>query len=833
VILRRGFTAAAFGSVCAVVALTIGCAQTPPAASREGSAGKVAAAASTPTPSSKATPYPSSPTSTSESPPASVAETRPVEALALEEALRARLRVPSKTLDIDLAMFGDDFFGTKPEDVRFTDDGRSVVFRWKRFDERRVGIYVHDLATGATTRLPDDDAGPRFGALDRARRRRLVVKGLAVVLESFEAGARETVVATFASRPSDARFDATETAALCVVDDVLWRAPLDAPGLAAVFRCEDGPQKRRGVEDPPTDSRAARLKAELAARERALFRSVHEALEREAAATRPVRRDDVELPVYASPPGTRASIASWSPKGDVVAVRIATPPAVPPRDDVVPHVVTKSGYLETKSARAKAGDAIGETAYALYDISRRAAVVVAPPPEPSGLRLGPPVWSDDGAWCVVEGRSFDREHRLILRVDVATGETTPLIHDRDDAWVLGRGFGFVPGSSLYAFASESTGFRSIHLVDVSTGARRTLGSGGFEVDEPWFSADGSSILAVASIDGPFTREIVRFDVATGEAMRLTADGGLKEIAVSPDGSVLAEVFSKPNVPWELRIRRTDAFDSPRVVTESPSPAFSGYDWVAPPIVPIEGEGGVFYARFFEPKGGARGGPGAVFIHGAGYLQNVHDGWSRYSREYAFHHLLSERGFAVLDIDYRGSSGYGRDFRAAVKGRVGDLDALDVVAAARHLVEREGCDPRRLHCYGGSYGGFLTLMALFKHPGVFLSGAALRPVTDWSHYNEGYCANLLDDPLDDVAVYRAASPITFASGLRDRLLICHGLVDDNVLPHDTIRLAQRLIELRKSDFEVMLYPSESHAFEDPASWSDEYRRILALFSRPPR
>jgi dipeptidyl aminopeptidase/acylaminoacyl peptidase len=759
------------------------------------------------------------------------AETRPVEALEIEDALRARLAEPMARLDLDLAMFGDDFFGERPSDVRFTDDGARVVFSWRRPGEKRTGTFVYDLAARTLVRLADSDAGPRRGVRDRAGKRRLAIKGRAVVLENVD-GSSSVELGRFPQAPSGATFSADEQAAFVAVGASIWRLPTAAPGARALLTFADGRRIDRAAP-PPTDSRAERLREEFTARERALFRTLFEREERAKAETRPKHADEAEVPSYAAPDGFEIGGPTISPRGDFVAFSLSKPASVRPREDRVPHFITKDGYLETPDARAKAGDALDEARTVFVAMADGKSVDLRLPADPPRLSARGVFWSDDGAHCVVEARSFDRSSRLILRVDPATGETSVLARDDDAAWVLGSGLGFVPGSSSYAYLSERTGFRALHVVDVATGATRLIGSGGYEINAPWFSPDGSYALAVAAPNTPHTREIVRFDLATGEAQPLTADGGLREIVVSPDGSTVAEVHSYAARPWELFVRTRDAFDRPVRVTESPSPAFASYRWRSPPIVRVESEGGSFPARLYEPASGGRGGPGVVFIHGAGYLQNVHDGWSQYPREYAFHHVLAERGYTVLDIDYRGSAGYGRDFRAAVKGRIGDLDAFDVVAAARHLVAREGCDPRRIHCYGGSYGGFLTLMALFKHPGVFCSGAALRPVTDWSHYHEGYTANLLDDPLDDVAVYRAASPITFAAGLADRLLVCHGLVDDNVLPHDSIRLAQRLIELRKTDFEVMLYPWEPHGFVDAASWSDEYRRIFELFERPPR
>ena len=105
---------------------------------------------------------------------------------------------------------------------------------------------------------------------------------------------------------------------------------------------------------------------------------------------------------------------------------------------------------------------------------------------------------------------------------------------------------------------------------------------------------------------------------------------------------------------------------------------------------------------------------------------------------------------------------------------------------------------------------------------------MLPVTDWAHYNHGYTANILNEPVNDSIAYRRSSPLYFAEGLKDHLLICHGLVDVNVHVQDVLRLNQRLIELGKDNYEIALYPLEDHGFVEPSSWTDEYKRIYRLF-----
>ena len=258
-----------------------------------------------------------------------------------------------------------------------------------------------------------------------------------------------------------------------------------------------------------------------------------------------------------------------------------------------------------------------------------------------------------------------------------------------------------------------------------------------------------------------------------------------------------------------------------------------YKWVEPKLVTYRArDGAEVFARLYTPEmvGATRhpGRPAVIFVHGAGYLQNAHRYWSSYYREYMFHHLLASRGYVVLDPDYRASAGYGRDWRTGIYRHMGGKDLEDVVDGAKHLVSAERVDARRIGVYGGSYGGFITLMAMFTTPDVFAAGAALRPVTDWAHYNHGYTSSILNEPQGDAEAYRRSSPIYFAGNLKGALLICHGMVDVNVHFQDSVRLAQRLIELRKENWELAAYPVEDHGFEQETSWADEYKRILKLF-----
>jgi dipeptidyl aminopeptidase/acylaminoacyl peptidase len=222
-----------------------------------------------------------------------------------------------------------------------------------------------------------------------------------------------------------------------------------------------------------------------------------------------------------------------------------------------------------------------------------------------------------------------------------------------------------------------------------------------------------------------------------------------------------------NKPWELFVMRMKAWSQDETGYELLNTEFKSYQWRDPEVIIFKArDNSNVYARVYKPK--APNGAGVIFVHGAGYLQNAHKWWSNYFREYMFHNLLADKGYTVLDIDYRASSGYGRDWRTGIYRHMGGKDLTDNLDGAKYLVDNLNIDSRRIGIYGGSYGGFITLMAMFTTPDVFAAGAALRPVTDWAHYNQGYTGSILNIPHLDSLAYAKSSPLYYAEGLKGAL-----------------------------------------------------------------
>ncbi|HEX5736485.1 MAG TPA: prolyl oligopeptidase family serine peptidase [Blastocatellia bacterium] len=450
------------------------------------------------------------------------------------------------------------------------------------------------------------------------------------------------------------------------------------------------------------------------------------------------------------------------------------------------------------------------------------------------VQLFQPLWSEDGTKAVMLARSADNKDRWILALDPATGKTRPIVTLHDDAWIDGPGaftIGWMRDNQHIYFQSERDGYAHLYTVSFDGGEPRQLTSGKWEVTGVQMSDDKTRFFLTTSEVHPGERHLYMMSEGGGERTKITSSPGNNQAFVSPDERALALIYSYSNRPPEIYVQEMRAGASAVKVTSSPAPEFWNYKWIEPEIVTFTArDGASVYARLYKPKTFKRGGPAVIFVHGAGYLQNVHRWWSNYFREYMFHHLLMENGYMVIDVDYRASAGYGRDWRTGIYRHMGGKDLQDHVDAARWLVSAHGVDPKRIGIYGGSYGGFITLMALFTEPDVFAAGAALRPVTDWAHYNHPYTSNILNTPQRDTEAYKRSSPIYFAQNLKGALLICHGMVDTNVHFQDSVRLVQRLIELRKENWELAVYPVEDHGFVEPTSWADEYKRIFKLFSR---
>jgi dipeptidyl aminopeptidase/acylaminoacyl peptidase len=781
-------------------------------------------------------------------------------------------------LTIDNIMRGPGLAGYEPERPRWSPDSERVYFEWKQATDKQdapMDTYVVNRDGSGLRKLTPEEARnapPADG--DVSRDKLLTVSGRNgdIFLYDNASGAVRRVTKTTESetnprflrdgkriaftRDGNLYVMPLETGLLEQLTDIRPAAQPDAAPTPAGGRGQSG--RGRGPQAAATTGAGAARGSES---QEYIKKEQKELLE--AVRERAARREEDEARRKSEEPArkpftlqARQNVREMRLTPDEKYVIAAISEAGGAKNAVVPSYVTESGYTEDLPSRSFVGDAQSRPRLAIVSVETGEVKWVdhgqkrAPSAPPAGenaaqpartpqeqdreIQLGMPVWSEDGTKAVLMGRAADNKDRWIFALDAATGKTRALATDHDDAWVDGPGattLGWMKNGREVYFQSERTGYSHLHAVAFEGGEPRALTSGKWEVLNARQSKDKSKFYLTASAEGPFENHLYAMDAEGGPLTRVTEAPGKHEAVVSPDDRWIADIYSYTNKPPELFIQENRPKAAAKKVTTSPAPDFSRYAWLDAPIVMVPArDGAKVPARLFKPAGFKKGGPAVIFIHGSGYLQNVTRSWSSYFREYMFDHILMERGFLVIDVDYRGSAGYGRDWRAAIYRHMGGKDLDDIVDAAKYIAAEHGVDPRKIGMFGGSYGGFLTLMGMFTKPDVFAAGAALRPVTDWAYYNQGYTADILNLPQSDAEAYRESSPIYFAGGLKGALLICHGMVDTNVHFQDTVRLAQKLIELRKENWEVAMFPVENHGFVEPSSWADEYKRILKLFER---
>ena len=567
----------------------------------------------------------------------------------------------------------------------------------------------------------------------------------------------------------------------------------------------------------------------------------------------------------------RIAHTSLSPAGDKLLVSITSAKSSRDKTDIMPNYITKDGVIAAEKVRARVAnnrqyqeqlfilDLVTGTQQALsysslpgfdedvlasvkaenyaregkkYQSEKKARNIHV-------LQMYNPIkWSNDGQHLAVMLEAWDNKTRWLTTVDFDGNKLITQHKLGDEAWVNWsfNEFGWVnidDKASLY-YLSEETGYSHLYLKGLNTKAVK-LTAGKFEVSNVTPTKDNQRFIFKANKKHPGIYEIYQVDLAK-KLTALTDLGGKNSYAISPDESKLLIEHSTVTMPPELYVKTLESIkgtDAAKRITHTVSKAFLAMPWAAPTVVaiPSSKQKEPIYSKVYLPKNfdkTATKNRAVMFTHGAGYLQNSHLGWSGYFREYMFHSMLVQQGYVVIDMDYRASAGYGRDWRTAIYRHMGKPEVEDMRDGVNWLIENANVDADRVGTYGGSYGGFLTLMSLFTDPDLFASGAAIRLVSDWAYYNHGYTSNILNTPEDDAIAYERSSPIYFAEGLNKPLLINAPMVDDNVFFEDTVRLVQRLIELEKENFETAIYPVEPHGFVQPSSWLDEYRRIYKLF-----
>jgi dipeptidyl aminopeptidase/acylaminoacyl peptidase len=785
--------------------------------------------------------------------------------LAVLAALLALPVAASTPVTLDQAMAHPDWIGTPVESAWWSWDGKQVLFKQKRTGSPLRDIYQTGAQAGLNKARKVEDA--ELARLDaalvvynRERTRAAFVRNGDLFERDLKNGELVQI-----SRASGVAINAVQYGAdgrsvqFRIGDDwASWDRASRLVSPIAVARAAKEP----GAQDPDA-LRDMQLRLIATLKRQKDERDVNRARAEEERRADPTR---APAPIYL---GDKLSIAATHLSPDGRWLLVVTGPkdgGDKGRVGKMPRYVTESGYEETSDERTRVGrnsprphglKLVNLLTREVKDLSfdvlpgvnvdplaaMRAERKLDPLKGNRAVKIGfdgeNVVWSANGANAAVMLRSVDNKDRWIATVDLPRAALKPVHRLSDQAWVNfdSSEFGWLPDNSTLWYLSEETGYSHLYTLDAS-GRTRAVTGGKWEASDVAWSLDGGTAWLLCNRKTPGAYEVCAVSAKDGAregAIREVSQlgGGVEDFRLSPDQRKLLVRYSGPYLPPQIATLPSSGGEAVKL-TDTRSAEFKAHDWIQPQFVAVPSTHGAgpIWSKLYRPVQLEPGKqyPLVMFVHGAGYLQNVSHRYTPYFREQMFHNLLVQKGYVVLDMDYRASKGYGAGWRSAIYRQMGHPELDDYLDGVNWMVANQQGDAKNVGIYGGSYGGFMTFMALLRAPDVFKSGAALRPVTDWTTYNHEYTANILNTPDIDPEAYKVSSPIEYAQNLQGNLLIAHGMVDDNVFFQDSVRMAQRLIELKKDHWELAPYPMERHSFVQPESWYDEYRRIYQLFER---
>ena len=780
-----------------------------------------------------------------------------IAALLAAAALPAAAQTP---VTLDQAMANPDWIGPSVEAPHWAWDSKSVLYSLKRAGSPLRDNYRQPLSGAAATRLDlaalagIDGENPVF---DAARTRMLFVRHGDIFLRDLRSGALTQLTRSSEDEASP-QFSADGRSVQYRVGSnwFSWNGN-DRLGTPVALPIAEKDPAAAPTADSQRDLQLrliATLKRQKEDRE---AQRLQGEAERKADPTR------AAAPVYLGD-ALQIDASSLSPGGRWLLVVTSTKGADAGRIGKLQKYVTESGYEELEDQRTRVGRnlpiaqelklvdlATGSVRDLSYDAlpgigsdplaSLRSARKLDPLKGKRPLRIlqegdnagGSTIhWSADGQQLAVMLRAIDNKDRWIATVDLAGSRLQSAQRLTDPGWINWNfnDFGWLPDNRSLWYLSEETGYSQLYLLP-SGGKARALTQGQWEASAVQWSADGQTAYFTCNRQRPGDYEVCAVGRDGNGLRELSALDGVEDFSLSPDGRQLLLRYSASYLPPQLAVLPS-AGGAPIKLTDTRTAEFRARQWIEPKYVQVPSShgAGVVWAKLYRPAQLQPGKkyPLVMFVHGAGYLQNVSSRYPNYFREQMFHNLLVEQGYLVLDMDYRASEGYGRVWRTAIYRQMGHPELDDYLDGVNWMVANQQGDAGNVGIYGGSYGGFMAYMGLLRAPDVFKAGAALRPVSDWSSYNHEYTANILNTPELDPEAYKTSSPIEYAQNLRGHLLIAHGMIDDNVFYQDSVRMAQRLIELKKDHWELASYPLERHGFVQPESWYDEYRRIYELF-----
>jgi dipeptidyl-peptidase-4 len=449
-------------------------------------------------------------------------------------------------------------------------------------------------------------------------------------------------------------------------------------------------------------------------------------------------------------------------------------------------------------------------------------------------------WLPDGKTLAIQRENRDQRRLDLLFADIETGRSRLVLTETSATWIeLHDEISFLEKSKEFIWASSRDGYRHLYLYDYAGHLLRQLTAGNWTLDDfraraiKGIDENRRWVYFTATANSPAERQLYRASLDTQDPHsieRISQADGLHGITMSPDAGFYVDDFTSSTQPPQVSLRAADGKLMAHLLENRLDAQHPDAPYLAENSVPEFGtlraaDGQTLHYRLFKPLhfDPAKRYPAIVDVYGGPGVQRVLNTWTGSS----FTQILTRAGYLVFQLDNRGSAFRGTAFQAPIHGKLGDVEVADQLQGAHWLASQAFVDPARIGVWGWSYGGYLTLMLMFKAPEVFRAGVAGAPVTDWSLYDTHYTERYLDRPADNAAGYAASSVLPYAKDLKGRLLVMHGMADDNVLFLHSTKLFRKLQDLGKP-FDVMVYPGAKHGLTRQHDGRHAYATIKQFF-----
>jgi dipeptidyl-peptidase-4 len=441
-------------------------------------------------------------------------------------------------------------------------------------------------------------------------------------------------------------------------------------------------------------------------------------------------------------------------------------------------------------------------------------------------------WTKDGRSILVQRMSRDQKKLDVLRVDPATGRSSPLFSETSSTWVnLTDNLKPLRDGSLI-WSSERSGFS--HLYRWRGGKWKQLTRGDWAVEKVvGVDEKAKRVYFTGTMETPVEQQLywVSYDRPAKPA-RVTEPGWFNAVTMNEAATSALVTRSNPAQPGQVYLadadgRRLAWIEENRLGPDHPyAPYLDSH--VAPVFGTIKGPDGsdLHYRIMTPPLVPGKRYPVFLYVYGGPHGQRVTRDWWR---DQPLQQYLVDQGWVVFSLDNRGTNRRGVKFESGIYHAAGGVEVEDQLAGVDWLKRQPFVDPSKVAVMGWSYGGYMTLRLLEKAPGVFAAGAAVAPVTKWELYDTFYTERYLGNPALDPEPYRTSDTLEDASKIRDPLLIVHGMADDNVVFENTTALVAKL-QKEKHPFELMVYPGATHAIAGEGPQTHVWQTITNFLDR---